>query len=388
MKRLLAFTICFIFILLTVSCGKTEGNVTGDTSGIKETKIVAPEFSTKELYEKYSSIIKERENTYGTISKPKVDMDYDPSYRLLQGVSYIDLIDFNLDGTEELVLAYYKPYDENYHKPYEEAINDGYILMEVYAAQGKDIVNVFEYMLPYDEYRSLGGCTISYAVIENKMFIYTCMDYSLYMPEVELSEYDTPGDYNQWFTANCYYEYDGARFKMAHKDSWQGEGYEQVMMYNDEVYTYCSDENTVSPMPQSYNFEGKLIVNNYDECFNKISDVKNILASGSKKEVVSFDEQTKYSSYRQIADYLLADYTKNFDFYDDGVYQISDENIKEKNGAVEFIVTYTYSDKAFKEMNSPHIKKTSEESKYILDLSTGWVYSYGVNDVLNFTYLW
>lgn len=388
MKRLLAFTICFIFIFLTVSCGKAEGNITGDTSGIKEAKNVVPELSIKELYEKYSSIIEERENTYGAISKPKVDMDSDPSYYLLQGVSYIDLIDFNLDGTEELVLAYYKPYDENYHKPYEDAINDGYILMEVYAAKGKDVVNVFEYMLPYDEYRSLGGCTISYAVIENKMFIYTCMDYSLYMPEVELSEYDTPGDYNQWFTANCYYEYDGARFKMAHKDSWQGEGYEQVMMYNDEVYTYCSDENTVSPMPQRYNFEGKLVVKNYNDCRKKISEVKTILASGTKKEQTSFDEQTKYSSYRQIADYLLADYTKNFDFYDDGVYQISDENIKEKNGAVEFIVTYTYSDKAFKEMNSPHIKKTSEESKYILDLSTGWVYSYGVNDVLNFTYLW
>lgn len=361
--------------------------VSGDSSH-EASKPVKPKLSTKELYEKYSSIIEECENTYGAISKPKVDMDSDPSFYLLRGVSYIDLIDFNLDGTEELVLAYYKPYDENYQKPYEHATEDGYIIMEVYAAQGKDIVNVFDYVLSHNDYRCLGGDKIKYGIIDNKVHIFTFMDYSLYMPEVELGEYDTPSNYNQWFTADCFYEYDGTKFIMKHKASWQGEGYDQVVMYNDEICTYKSDENTTIPMPESYDFEGDLSVDKYDICLNKISDVKKLLASGNKKEYISFDEQTKYSSYRELADYLLADYTKNFKFDDDGVYQISDKNITEKNGVVEFIITYTYSDKAFKEMNSPHIEKTSERDKYIVDLSTGWVYSYGVNDVLNFTYLW
>lgn len=376
---------CFIFILSATSCGKTDAESTPTKTEIKDT---TPGLSTKELYAKFSEIINEHETTYGAISKP-TEKYSNWDVEILNGVSYIDLIDFNVDGTEELVMVYSKSFDENYQNPYENSTREKYMLMKVFANQGKNVVNVFECVLPSDEYRATAGITLQYGMVGNKTYTFNCMNYTLNMPEVEPEDYAEPNDYNQWFTADCYYEYDGTKFTLVHKRAWQGESPESILMFNDEVVSYNWETLAVDPTQNVTGVEAKLSVDNYELLTNKISDVKSTLASGVKKEYKSFDKQSKFSSYREIADYLLLKSTENSVRDNDGVYEIKDDNIVEKDGCVEFTVTFIYFDDVYMELyqNNPNLNKIRNHAEYTVNLSTGQIYSYDT-DILRPEYVW
>ena len=384
MKKIIALALCFLFIVSAAGCGMLEKNAPEKT----EIKVTTPELSTKELYAKFSEIINEHETTNGVIKKPS-NADVDPNFEMLYGLSYVDLIDFNADGTEELAIVYSKPFDENYQNPYENSTRDSYMLMKVFANQGKDVVNVFECVLPSDEYRSTAGMTLRYGVAGNKTYTFNCMNYTLNMPEVEPEDYAEPNDYNQWFTADCYYEYDGEGFALVHKRAWQGETPESMLMFNDEVVSYNWEELKSEPIPKVSVLEVKLCVGNFEALSKKISDVKSTLASGVKKEYKSFDKQSKFSSYREIADYLLLKSTENSVRDNDGVYEIKDDNIVEKEGCVNFTVTFTYFDDVYMELykNNPNLKKITNYAEYTVNLSTGQLYSQDDN-ILKPEYIW
>ncbi len=383
MKKFLSILICLSLLFLLVGCG----NAGESPEGSPASDDLKPQLSVQELYSAYSKKVDEYETTYGKLTKPTIAPGSDGYSDMLNGVAYIDLIDFNRDDTEELVLVYFKPYGEDNPSPYLDTVYDGCMFMTVFAAQGKDIVRVFEYKLPASEYRCLSSCTVQYGLVNDNICIFNCMDYYLHMPEVEPHEYQSVEDYNQWFTADCYYGYDGAKFQMVYKDTWQGEGMHQILMYNDEIYTYNSDEKTESPVPRVYDFETILTVSNYDECSEKVAKVKGVLSSEKTEEHISFDEQSKYSSHRDIADYLLLSYTNGSVRDNNGIYEITDNNIVEKDGVVSFTITYTYFDEAYKEC-SDYEEKVSEKAKILVDLSTGFVYSYRFNFFLDSEYLW
>lgn len=384
MKRFISITLCLVYLLLIAGCGNTDNTSVDSSPSIEGLK---PTLSVQELYSAYMEKITEYEEKYGKLSKPYMEPGSDGYSDMLNGVAYVDLIDFNKDNAEELVLVYYRPYGDDNPSPYEDAIYDGCMFMTVFAAQGEDIVRVFEYKLPASEYRCINSCTVHYGLIDNQVYIFNCMDYYLHMPEVEPNEYQSVDDHNQWFTADCYYGYDGSKFKLLHKKTWQGEGMNQVLMYNDEIYTYNSDENVKSPIPPIFSFEERLSADRCDSCIEKISKVKEILVSGIPQKYVSFEEQTKFSDYREIADHLLVVENDGSVRDADGIYEITDETIVEKNGVVEFVVTFTYFDEAYKEYES-YREKTREVNRYYVDLSTGLVYTNYNNQFLSLEYLW
>ena len=80
MKRILCGVLCVVIVLLMTACGNS-----GET-----------------MTEQYAHIVTEYENQYGVISKER-NIFY--SSDALGGLSYIELIDFNADGKDELVLA-------------------------------------------------------------------------------------------------------------------------------------------------------------------------------------------------------------------------------------------------------------------------------------------
>ena len=384
MRKILSITLCLVYLLLIAGCGKADKTSSESVPSAEELK---PRLSVQKLYSAYMEKITEYEDMHGKLSKPYIAPGSDVYADILQGVAYIDLIDFNKDDTEELVLVYYKPYSDDNPSPYEGELYEGCMFMTVFAAQGEDVVRVFEYKLPASEYRCISSYTLQYGFIDNKVHIFNCMDYSLYMPDVEPNEYQVQGDYNQEFTADCYYGYNGSDFQMVYKESWQGEGPQQIMMFNDEIYTYNSDEPFTSPSKRPLYVQLRLSADKYDDCVSKIAEVKKVLSSGERKDFTSFDAQTKFSSYREIADYLLLKYTENSVRDSDGINEITDDNIVEKNNMVEFRVTYTYFDKAYQEINNPRIDKTSVVGTYIVDLATGTLYE-SDTDLLNSEYLW
>ena len=385
MKKIIALALCFLFVVSAAGCGIAEKNVENAPEKT-EIKVTTPELSTKELYAKFSEIINEHETTYGKISRAS---GTDSEYEMLHGLSYVDLIDFNADGTEELAMVYSKPFDENYQNVYENSTRDSYMLVKVFANQGKDVINIFECVLPSDEYRATAGLTLQYGVSGNKTYTFNCMDYTLNMPEVEPEDYAEPNEYSQWFTADCYYEYDGERFALVHKRAWQGETPESILMFNDEVVSYNWEELINEPIPNISVLEVKLCGENYDALSKKISDVKSTLASGIKKAYKAFDEQSEFSSYREIADYLLLKSSKNSVRDSEGIYEIKDENIVEKDGYVEFTVTFTYFDDVYMELyqNNPNLNKIRNNAEYTVNLSTGQLYSYRDN-ILEPEYIW
>lgn len=273
MKKILSFMLCVVFLFLVVGCGKTNTSSVNNTATLEELK---PDLSQKQIYREYKSIIEEYENEHGQIIIPEDD-DYDPNYKALNGVAYIDLVDFNLDNTDELVIGYYKPFEEDDTREPTE-YRQGCINISVFAVQGEDVNKVFNIQLPSSEYRMLSGCTLEYGYINDKPYIFNCMDYTLFMPEIEPEE--SMGDSHiQSFTADCYYGYDGRSFGMACKKTWQGEGPAQIQMYNDMIYTYNSDKEPIIDIEipevtcETYNFS----VSEYDKCVEQIKEIKKII---------------------------------------------------------------------------------------------------------------
>ncbi len=175
-------------------------------------QVVMPQLTEKELYNKYNTILKE--------------------YKAKHTIAYIDLVDFNNDKSDEFIIVYGIPNEtDTHHYSTEKHI----FICEIFGAQGTEIVNLVKFNLPVNDYRSLMGKTLWLAEQNGKTYLCNYMNYTLYMPEEGLSDFKNVDDnYHQFFTADCYYTYNGEKFVLENKYSWQGERDEMITMINDK----------------------------------------------------------------------------------------------------------------------------------------------------------
>ncbi len=180
-------------------------------------QIVKPQLTAKELYGKYNTILKD--------------------YKTKHSIAYVDLVDFNNDKFKEFIIIYGIPNENNAHHYSAEK----YIFIcEIFGAQGKDVVNLLTFNLPVNDYRGLEGKTLWLAEMNGKTYLCDCMNYTLHMPEEGLSDFvNVDDEYHQFFTADCYFTYNGEKFVLENKYIWQGERDEMITMINDKR---CSAE--------------------------------------------------------------------------------------------------------------------------------------------------
>ncbi len=180
-------------------------------------QVVKPQLTAKELYGKYNTILKE--------------------YKTKHSIAYVDLVDFNNDKCDEFIVIYGIPNENNaHHYSAEKHI----FICEIFGAQGTEVVNLLTFNLPVNDYRGLEGKTLWLAEMNGKTYLCDYMNYTLHMPEEGLSDFTNVDDkYHQFFTADCYFTYNGERFVLENKYIWQGERDEMITMINDER---CSPE--------------------------------------------------------------------------------------------------------------------------------------------------
>lgn len=178
--------------------------------------ITAPLLTKEQLKEKYSRLLKK----------------YDEKY----SIAYSEYIDFNNDGFDELLMVYPTTDTNKYHYSSEKYI----YVCQVFGIQGEDAVSLISFKLPVNNYRGLNGKTLCIAQLNGKICLYNFMDYTLYMPEEGLSDFKNVDDYHhQFFTSDCYYAYNGEKFILEGKYTWQGERDEMITMINN---VRCSQE--------------------------------------------------------------------------------------------------------------------------------------------------
>lgn len=176
--------------------------------------VVKPQFNNVQLHKKYGELLKEYKGKYGTM------------------IAYVDLIDFNKDGFDEFLVVYgILNETDTHHYSTEKHI----FICEIFGAQATEIVNIAKFNLPVNDYRGLMGKTLWLAEQNGKTYLCNYMNYTLYMPEEGLSDFKNVDDnYHQFFTADCYYTYNGEKFVLDNKYVWQGERDEMITMINDE----------------------------------------------------------------------------------------------------------------------------------------------------------
>lgn len=114
MKKIISILLCFVLVLSTAACS----------------------FS-KTLTEQYADIVEDYENQYGIISKER-NIIYGSD--ALGGLSYIDLIDFNGDGIDELLLIFDQCTNEK--------VMEGALTCHIYAEQDGKAIIVYDENLP------------------------------------------------------------------------------------------------------------------------------------------------------------------------------------------------------------------------------------------------
>ncbi len=107
MKRLLKVFVCFVLVL----------------------GFVPMRLEAKTSYSAYKKVVKKLEKKYGSVGTGTV-VQSGYEYDCLTGVAYLNLIDINADGSDELIV-YYKNGSEEMHKAY---------TYEVYTMKGKKAV--------------------------------------------------------------------------------------------------------------------------------------------------------------------------------------------------------------------------------------------------------
>ena len=144
------------------------------------------------LDESFAQVLKERMKKYGTVQLNKLDSQV----TALDGVALADLYDFNSDGTDELLLAYYDPSKNTMTGAYRS--NDSY-LVEVWAYDGKNAVLVHE-----QPAENSNGGELYVTLIENTSSTKDKMP-------VLLKTIEYP-DGSIFDTLTTYYGFDGTRF--------------------------------------------------------------------------------------------------------------------------------------------------------------------------------
>ncbi len=151
MKKAVIFLLCFTFIFSITGCSNTEESTLTDSTEAVTTQESTTEkevisIDTKTLYDEYLKIIKEYESTYGTIT---VERKAEATNDALGGVSYYTLIDFNADGTEELLIVFDNNTTEN-------DLN-GALSCNIHAFTGEKTELVYAEELETDETKKLAG---------------------------------------------------------------------------------------------------------------------------------------------------------------------------------------------------------------------------------------
>ncbi len=181
--------------------------------------VVKPQLSNTQIHQEYDKLLNEYKEKYGTMT------------------AYVDLIDFNKDSFDEFLVVYGIPNENDTHHYSAES---HIFVCEIFGAQGTDIVKLLKFNLPVNDYRGLMGKTLWLAEKNGKTYLCNYMNYTLYMPEEGLSDFRNVDDkYHQFFTADCYYTYNGERFVLENSYTWQGERDEMITMINN---TRCSQE--------------------------------------------------------------------------------------------------------------------------------------------------
>ncbi len=217
MKRIFCAVLCFAFVLLITACSNS-----GET-----------------MTEQYAHIVTEYENQYGVISKER-NIFY--SSDALGGLSYVDLIDFNADGKDELILIFDQCTYEN--------VMEGALTCHIYAdVNGKASLVYDENLSTVDKYSKSGymGRTLRFVAEGDNI--------CLVIPEhetIELSDYprkernyETGLDevrYDYTFFNESYLVFDGESFsaicKAGESLTYTSE-YGDVYMLNNEM---CSEQ--------------------------------------------------------------------------------------------------------------------------------------------------
>ena len=193
-----------------------------------EPQILKPQLTTKEIHLKYNQILKNYKEKYGVIPPSENASASAPC----DGVAYIDLIDFNNDSFNEFLIIYntLNKKETHFYSPDEHVF-----ICEIFGVQGTEIVSLVKTNLPVNDYRGLMGKTLWLAEQNGKTYLCDYMNYTLYMPEEGLSDFKNVDDkYHQFFTADCYFKYNGERFVLENKYIWQGERDNMITMINDE----------------------------------------------------------------------------------------------------------------------------------------------------------
>lgn len=187
MRKILCVIFCFVFIISTAACGNFG----------------------KTLTEKYADIVKEYEDKYGIISKER-NIFY--SSDALGGLSYIDLIDFNNDGVDELVLIFDRCTYEN--------VMEGALTCHIYAEVDGELSLVYDENLSIDgKYGDTPymGRTLLLANESGQVYIVVAERETVELSDYPRTEHDytrnideTKYDYTFFYT--IYREFDGSAF--------------------------------------------------------------------------------------------------------------------------------------------------------------------------------
>lgn len=191
-------------------------------------QVLKPQLTQKEIYSKYSNILKDYKDKYGEITPPEVEN----APITCDGVAYTDLIDFNNDGFKEFLIVYgtLNKKDTHHYSPEEHIF-----ICEIFGTQATEVVNLVKLNLPVNDYRGLMGKTLWLAEQNGKTYLCNYMNYTLHMPEEGLSDFTNVDDkYHQFFTADCYFAYNGEKFVLENKFIWQGERDDMITMVNDK----------------------------------------------------------------------------------------------------------------------------------------------------------
>lgn len=232
MKRILCGVLCVVIVLLMTACGNS-----GET-----------------MTEQYAHIVTEYENQYGVISKER-NIFY--SSDALGGLSYIELIDFNADGKDELVLVFDQCTYEN--------VMEGALTCHIYADVNGKAKLVYDENLSAIEKNSSSrymGRTLRLVAEGKGIGIITSEYKTIELTDYPRKEHNYNDDtdevkYDYTFFSEAYRVFDGESFSVACE---LGDG----MTYSSEYgYLYMVDDELCSE--QEYTDAQKDVIE-YIEC--------------------------------------------------------------------------------------------------------------------------
>ena len=193
LKKLVSIILCVSVIILTTACGSTQ----------------------KDLTTQYCEIINKYEDLYGTISTDRAS--YSPN-DALGGVSYLELIDFDSNGTDELLIIF----DQNTR----EVDLSGALTCHIYASLEGTAERIYECNLAITDIRTavantigcdFTGRTLCFTSDESKTGLLQVRMYTKEMEYYPLKIYDAEKaepitTYNHSFLEYQYLSFNGTEF--------------------------------------------------------------------------------------------------------------------------------------------------------------------------------